>query len=310
MQHTRSVGPPTKGSLTSVDTLRCFVAAARTLNFRQAARSVSLGPTAFSARIRMLEEQLGQRLFSRTTRSVSLTSAGLALVPAAEHCLEAVAQCERIGNGAIEHAPTALTVGTRQELGMSWLLPLRKRLLKNRPWLEMHLYFSSGPDLLLRVRTLELDCAITSTQFNDPKLDAFTLHREDYVFIGAPALLATQPLRHPADAGHHVLLDAAPDLPLYRYYRDAAGIASRLHFARSVFLGSIAAIRYVALEQGGVAVLPEYFVRDDLRAGRLRRIFPKVVPLSDSFRLVFRANDGRRPIFEAIARDLAQASLR
>src|SRR5215813_853359 len=107
MRSTQSnVGSPTKGSLTSVDTLRCFVAAARTLNFRQAARSVSLGPTAFSARIKMLEDQLGQRLFSRTTRSVSLTSSGHALVPAAEQCLEAVARCERVGNGAIEHAPT------------------------------------------------------------------------------------------------------------------------------------------------------------------------------------------------------------
>jgi len=142
------------GAIASLDTLRCFVAAARALNFRQAARSVALGPTAFSQRIKSLEEQLGRQLFSRTTRSVTLTSAGLALLPAAEHCLEAVAQCERIGDGTIAHAPTSLTIGTRQELGMSWLLPQRKALLRERPWLEIHLHFSSGPDLLLRVRTL------------------------------------------------------------------------------------------------------------------------------------------------------------
>jgi DNA-binding transcriptional LysR family regulator len=297
-------------AIASLDTLRCFVAAARALNFRQAARSVALGPTAFSQRIKALEAQLGRQLFARTTRSVSLTSAGLALLPAAEHCLEAVAQCERIGDGAIAQAPSSLTVGTRQELGMSWLLPQRKALLRERPWLELHLHFSSGPDLLLRVRTLEIDCAITSTPFSDPKLDAFTLHREDYVFVGSAALLKRLPLRHPADAASHVLLDAAPDLPLYRYFRDAGGGALGLHFASSIFLGSTAAIRYALLEQAGIGVLPEYFVRRDLASGRLRRILPKVTPLSDSFRLVFRATDPRRPIFESLAHDLALVPLR
>ena len=298
------------GGIASLDTLRCFVAAARALSFRQAARSVALGPTAFSQRIKTLEEQLGRRLFNRTTRSVTLTSAGLALLPAAEHCLEAVAQCERIGDGSIAHAPTSLTIGTRQELGLSWLLPQRKALLRERPWLEIHLHFSSGPDLLLRVRTLEIDCAITSTPFSDPKLDAFTLHREDYVFVGAASLLKRAALRRPADAASHVLLDAAPDLPLYRYFRDAGGGALGLHFARSIFLGSIGAIRYALLDQVGVAVLPEYFVRQDLASGRLRRLFPKVTPLADSFRLVFRATDPRRPIFESLAHDLARAPLR
>jgi DNA-binding transcriptional LysR family regulator len=107
-----------------------------------------------------------------------------------------------------------------------------------------------------------------------------------------------------------VLLDAAPDLPLYRYFRDAGGLASGLHFARSVFFGSIAAIRYVVLEQGGVAVLPEYFVREDLASKRLRRLFPKVVPVTDSFRLVFRTSDARRPIFESLAHDLSRVPLR
>lgn len=299
-----------KGSIASLDTLRCFVAAARALNFRRASRSVALGPTAFSQRIKTLEEQLGHQLFSRTTRSVTLTSAGLALLPAAEHCLEAVAQCERIGDGTIAHAPTSLTIGTRQELGMSWLLPQRKSLLRERPWLEIHLHFSSGPDLLLRVRTLEIDCAITSTPFSDAKLDAFTLHREDYVFVGAASLLKRLPLRGPVDAEKHVLLDAAPDLPLYRYFRDAGGGGLGLHFARTVFLGSTAAIRYAVLDQAGVGVLPEYFVRRDIASGRLRRVFPKVTPLTDSFRLVFRATDPRRSIFESLAQDLSRAPLR
>ena len=45
--------------LPSIDSLRCFQAAARLLNFRAAARSVALTPAALGQRIQKLEEQLG-----------------------------------------------------------------------------------------------------------------------------------------------------------------------------------------------------------------------------------------------------------
>jgi LysR family transcriptional regulator, glycine cleavage system transcriptional activator len=297
------------GAISSIDSLRCFLAAARALNFRRAAKSVALTPTAFSQRIKSLEDQLGRQLFLRSTRSVSLTAAGLALVPAAEHCLQAVAECERIGTGTIPQASMELTLGTRLELGLSWVVPQRRALMRSRPWLQLHLYFGSGPDLLLRVRTMEIDCAITSTQFNDTKLDAFPLHRETYVFVGSAALLARIPLRRPADASKHTLLDAARDLPLFRYWRDARAAHLGLHFARAAWLGSIGAIRQEVLDGAGVAVLPEYFVQKDLARGRLQRVFPEVTPLHDLFRLVFRASDPRRAIFESLAGELAQVPL-
>jgi DNA-binding transcriptional LysR family regulator len=181
--------------------------------------------------------------------------------------------------------------------------------MRARPWLNLHLYLSSGPDLLLRVRTLEIDCAITSSTFSDPKLDSLQLHREDYAFVGASRLLAKTPLARPADAERHTVIDASPDLPLFRYWRDAPGGGDRLRFGRGSWLGSIAAIRHQVLEGAGVAVLPEYFVRKDLAAGKVQRLFPRVTPVHDFFRLVFRAADPRRAIFESLANDLASFPL-
>ena len=71
-------------NLPSVDSLRCFCAAAKFLNFRAAARAVALTPAAFGQRIKQLEDQLGAQLFVRTTRSVRLSAAGLSLVPVAQ----------------------------------------------------------------------------------------------------------------------------------------------------------------------------------------------------------------------------------
>ena len=294
---------PLLGAMPSIDNLRGFVAASKTLNFRRAARIVSLTPTALSQRIKQLEQELGVELFARTTRAVTLTQAGLALLPSAERCLAAAHDCGRAARGETGPAPMDLTLGTRHELGMSWILPQMAGISARMPWLNLNLYFGSGPDLLLRARTLEIDCAVTSTRFEDPKLVALPLHREDYVFVATPALLRTQPLTRPEHAQHHTLLDISSEQPLFRYFRDAAG-AAPLEFARATWLGGIDAIRHRALEGAGVAVLPLYHVKKDLAERRLRKLFAAVALRCDYFRLVFRADDPRHAVYEALAHSL------
>jgi DNA-binding transcriptional LysR family regulator len=297
--------------LPSIDSLRCFTAAAKLLNFRAAARSVALTPAAFGQRIKQLEEQLGTSLFQRTTRSVRLTESGLALLPAAERCLVAAADCVRSGAaGSRSLAPMDVTIGTRHELGLSWILPQLDALTKTQPWLRLHLYFGSGTDILMRVRSMEIECAITSSRLTDPKLDSLRLHREDYVFVGAAALLEKKPLEKPKHADQHTLLDTDVGLSLFRYFRDAPGGGDHLHFGSVVRLGTIEAIRLRLLAQAGVAVLPEYLVRKDIAAGRLAKILPNVTLISDWFRLIFRDDDPRRSIYEQMAKQMSEVPLK
>lgn len=295
--------------LPSIDSLRCFAAAARLLNFRAAARAVALTPAALGQRIQKLEDELEVRLFQRTTRSVTLTAAGLALLPVAEQCLTAARDCVRAARGETGPPPMDLTIGTRQELGMSWIVPQLDHLAQRFPTIDFNLYFGSGPDLLLRVRTLEVDCAVTSSRFTDPKLDAVRLHREEYVFVGAARLLRARPFSREEHAAAHTLLDAGVGLPLFRYFRDAQGGADTLHFRSVVRLGGIEAIRARVLAGAGVAVLPRYLVEKDLAAGLMKRIFPKIEPHHDWFRLVFRADDARRSIYESLAATMMEAPL-
>ena len=294
----------------SLDSLRCFVEAARLLNFRAAARAVSLTPAALGQRIQQLEEQLGRRLFDRTTRRVSLTEAGLATLAHAQQALVAADACLRAGRGETGPPPQDLVMGTRHELGMSWIVPMLPLLRRRHPQLTIHLYFGSGSDLLLRVRTNEVHCAVGSMRLDDPKLDAVGLHREDYVFVAQPALLRRLPLRRPEDAARHTLLDERSALPLFAYWRDAAAGREGLPFARFVYLGTTAAIRAAALAGEGVAVLPRYLVAPDLAAHRLAPILTRVKPLHDFFRLVFRADDPRRSLYQAIAATMAGIPLR
>lgn len=283
------------------DSLRCFVEAARLLNFRATGRAVGLTPAAVGQRIRQLEELLGVKLFHRTTRAIVLTEAGLAMLPYAERALEAGAACIKAARGDLGPPAMELTLGTRHELGLSWVVPALPKLRAAHPGLTLHLYFGSGPDLLLRVRSLDIDCAVTSSRLSDPKLEAVRLHEETYAFVGQHKLLADKPMRRSEDAARHVLIDTNEALPLFRYWRDAPGAFDSLAFGSVLRIGTISAIRQLVLQGEGLAVLPHYFVRDDLDAKRLARVFPRVKPLTDSFRLVYRADDPRASVYAGLA---------
>lgn len=295
--------------LPSLDALQGFLAAAQTLNFRRAAKLVAVTPAALGQRIKGLEDLCGAELFRRTTRSVELTEEGVRMVPVAKAALAAAAKCLEVGSDSAAEHPVEVVLGTRPDLGMSWLVPQTKGLSAELPWLTLHVYFGSGDDLLARLRTREIDCAVTSSRFSDPLLGAFPLHKEGFVFVGSPALLARQPFTRPEHAAQHTLIDAGPELSLFRAWRDAPG-GSHLPFRKVLRYGSLSAILHLVREGRGVAVLPTYFIEPELKRGRVKRLFPKVHALPDFFRLVYRTDDEARfSTYRTLAERLAKVPL-
>ncbi|MEQ1565392.1 MAG: LysR family transcriptional regulator [Myxococcota bacterium] len=274
--------------------LRCFTAAAATVSFRAAARRVALSPAAFGERIRRLEDDVGGALFRRTSRRAELTEAGHRLLPHAMHLLDAADRCREIVAQDSGPAPYALTIGTRFELGLSWLCPALGGLKAARPERSLHLFFGDAPDLTARVERGDVDAVVFSARLTSPRIEYLTLHRETYVFVGAPA------------APHTTLLDVSPDLPLFRYLTDPG----EWRFESHEYLGSIGAIRFRLLEGAGVAVLPEYYVRADLDDGRLRLLSPGGALAEDAFRLVWRAGHPRTDRLRELGEELRLRPLR
>lgn len=110
--------------------LRCFVTAANELHFGRAAQRLDMLPSALGRHIKMLEQELGVSLFSRTTRSVSLTEDGATLLRQARALLqqaEAIAQgfrerrhvasARRFRIGAIDSAAAGLMPALLHDLG-------------------------------------------------------------------------------------------------------------------------------------------------------------------------------------------------
>lgn len=296
--------------LPDLESLRCFDAAATRLNFRVAAGVVHLSPAAFSDRIRRLEDTLGQPLFARSTRRVALTPAGLRLLPVARRVLEEARRCAAAVQAADAPVPLDLVLGTRFELGLSWLTPALPDLARRQPERTLHLYFGDSDDLLTRLHRGTVDAVVTSARLHQAGLEYALLHPETYVMVGAPALLRAQPLRRAEDARQHTLLDAHADLPLFRYFQDACPPEEVWAFQRIHRLGTIGAVRQMCLRGGGVAVLPEYLVGPDIRARALRRLMPHVGIHSDHFRLIWRVGHAHAAALRALAESLRSMPLR
>jgi DNA-binding transcriptional LysR family regulator len=295
--------------LPDLESLRCFEAAARFFNFRTAARTVALSPAAFSARIKALESQLGIELFQRTTRRVTLTAAGVRLLPQARRCLDEARRCADVV-ASEEAPPFVVRLGTRFELGMSWIVPRLTELHEAHPERTIHLYFGDSPDLLGRLDEGLLDCVVTSFRLVGTDVRYAQLHEERYAFVAAAEVARERPLGGPSDAAKHTLLDAHSDLPLFRYFLDACPPEEVWAFSRVELLGTIAAVRFRALEGAGVAVLPYYFVAQDIAEGRLVRLLPQVEPNRDFFRLVWPSDHPLEPQFQTLAEELRSEPLR
>lgn len=288
-----------------LESLACVDALARTLRFRVAAKSVALSPAAFGKRVADVETALRAQLFFRTTRRVQLTPQGEALLPRIRKLLQDAADLAAPGRRA--EAGVDVVIGTRHELGMSWLLPARAALKEALPHATVHLRFGNTDELEAAVLGLRADAIIVSRTPSTRRLDALPLHDETYALVASPKLLKKKPLRDDEDAASHVLVDGDDSLPLYGYARRAG---ATLRFASILQMGTIAAIRAVVLAGEGVAVLPTYFVAADLRARRLVQPLAQLPIDADRFRLIFRADDPQRPLFARMAATLRRQPLR
>lgn len=295
--------------LPDLDSLRCFQAAAIRLNFRAAARSVALSPAAFSDRIQRLEASLDCTLFIRTTRRVRLSPDGERLLPQARKALAEAARCaEVVGTG--EATAFELTLGTRWELGMSWLLPAVQTLKEAHPHQRLHLAFGNGAPLLERMIRGQIDAVVGSMRVPAGKLDYVPLHEERYCLVANAKTLARHPLEKPEDAQHHTLVDTSESHDLFRYWLDRSPSQKSWIFGQSRFLGAISAIRQWVLEEDGVAVLPLYFIQNQLDTGQLIQILPKVEAASDWFRLIWLQGHPREVELREIAQHLRREPLR
>jgi len=143
--------------------VRTFLAVASVGSLSAAARQLDVAPMQVSRRIAALEEDLGVRLFHRTTRSLTLTAEGEAFVPYARAMADAEAGARAELGPLPGTASGVLRMTAPSGFGQSIVLPMLARLLEANPDLRIDLDLSDrqvdivgqGLDLALRIAPLE-----------------------------------------------------------------------------------------------------------------------------------------------------------
>ena len=164
--------------------LQGFLTAARLRNLSRAAESLHLTVSALSHQIRALEERLGQRLFDRGPRGITLTADG-------ERLHDAVA----VHFDAIEHAlrpstkrDDVLTLSLLPTLASSWLVPRLPLFLAKHPQLEINL--QSSAERVDFARDTTIDAALRFGPGQWPGITAVHLFDDWLTPVASPALIA------------------------------------------------------------------------------------------------------------------------
>jgi DNA-binding transcriptional LysR family regulator len=121
--------------------LQAFITVAECASFSQAAERLHLTQSAVSKRIATLEHQTGKKLFDRIARQVTLTEAGAALLPRAQHILQEYAAAVQAINDLSGDANGTLHLAISHHLGLHRLPPILKSFARQYPSVHLNIEF-------------------------------------------------------------------------------------------------------------------------------------------------------------------------
>jgi len=244
--------------------LEYFVTVAEELNFTHAAVRLFAAQSTVSAGIRSLEQELGAMLFDRSTKVVSLTAAGAALLPEAREAIEALDRVRSSVSLSAEGIRGRLRIGTFIGLDAIRLPQVLGEFHERHPLVDLQLIASpsGSTGLTDEVRHGRADIAFTGLPLRDlAGFDVLELAKSPFVVI--------LPIGHPLAAQRAVRL---VDLAAERWIDSPPGYASRVLLDR--LLADSGLNRVISAEVGdageapklvaaglGIAAIPEILYR-------------------------------------------------
>jgi DNA-binding transcriptional LysR family regulator len=168
--------------------LRYVVAVAELGNFTRAAERCFVVQSALSHQVAKLEQELGARLFHRTSRSVALTPAGAALLPAARECLAAAERAQAEVFAATGEIRGRIAVGMIPTVAAVDVPAALRAFHQEHPQVRISLLTAGSDDLADQVRDGALDVAFLglAEDVEIPNLNSRLLARDPLAALLAP----------------------------------------------------------------------------------------------------------------------------
>ncbi|MBM0568265.1 LysR family transcriptional regulator [Aeromonas jandaei] len=260
-------------------------------SFTRAAELMGMPKSSVSQKISRLEAQLGVRLLQRTTRRLSLTPQGEVYV---EHCqgLLTLARSANLAMARLRSAPTGRVRITAPEA--TGTLLLGRILAEFRA-----LYPEVVLELTLSDEQLDLvgegyDLALRAAPLKDSSLICRRIGQVPRHLVAAPAYLAAHGMpQQLSDLGRYACLvhSALPLWPLQEGgWRPQGACISN----------SLLALRELAINEGGIALLPHHVCEGDLASGRLQKVLPELAVPSNPFYLIYPSREHLAPALRTL----------
>ena len=244
-----------------------FVAVVDSGGFASAARKLNLSPPVVTRAVAELEERLGLRLLTRTTRIVRVTDAGARFAEDCRRILGDIEEAETAATGTHAAPRGTLTLTAPVLFGHLYVAPILVDYLQRYPEVEAQCLFL---DRVVNVVEEGIDVAVRIGELPDSSLQATRVGRVRRVLVASPAYLKARgvPLR-PEALTEHTIVSASAVTPVSEWRFNDAGrpLLQRLHpRMRTTTNDSAIAAAVAGL---GITRLLSYQVAAHLKTGAL-----------------------------------------
>ena len=289
----------------NVNDLLAFRAVARERSFTRAAAQMGVSPSALSHTIRALEERLGVRLLTRTTRSVAPTSAGERLLAGiGPHFDEIDAQVAALGELRDKPAGTIrITTGIHAAETILW--PAVAKLLADYPDVQVELSVDAG---FVDIVAGRFDAGVRLGETVAQDMIAVPIGPPmRMAAVATPSYFAGRKRpRSPHDLAQHDCINLRfPTLGgLYAWEFEKNGRAVNVRVEGQLIVNDTALVRQAAIGGAGIAFLPEDVFEPELSAGALVRVLEDWCPPFPGYHLYYPSRRHQSPAFALLVEAL------
>lgn len=247
--------------------METFVRVVENGSFSGAARDLHMTPSAVSKMIGRLEDRLGVRLLSRTTRKLSLTEEGRVFFQRVTPILSEVEEAEETVSLSTAEARGVLKVNASTAFGQYQIVPLIPGMLEKYPSLQVQLTMT---DSIVNLVEEGFDVSIRIGTLTDSSLIARKLGTAHRVLVASPDYLK----RHgtpkcPKDLKDHECLKLSIPTSLNKWEFVTDSGPSTVEVKGRFEADNAIALHEAALAGIGLFRAASFVVGDDIKAGRL-----------------------------------------
>jgi len=280
--------------------LQAFLAVAQHQSFTKAAAGLRVTPSALSHTIRNLEEKLGVRLLTRTTRNVSMTEAGMRLFESVAPLFEQIdAELDALGELRDKPKGTLRISCTDDQIELH-LRPKLTTFLQDYPDIKLELYVDYGFTNVVEAR---FDAGIRLGEDISKDMIAVRIGPDwRLIVVGSPAYFARQAEpATPHELTEHSCINIRHRIAgaIYAWEFEKQGRAFTVKVEGQLVFNSIMHVLNAALDGTGLAYVPEPLAAPYLADGRLKAVVTDWSPYFQGFHLYYPNRRQASPAFMA-----------